>query len=212
MHNKFIIFDNHTVFTGSMNFSPAGLSGYDVNDVVIINSDDISRLYTEELQIINSAKKNIYAPTYLITHKDIANALISAHNKGIDVKIILDANSATTQNSKHKLLRDSNVKIKFENYAGKLHSKALIIDESYVILGSMNFSNSGENKNDENTVIIQNYKLASSYKNFFNYLWSVIPYLKFNPSAESKASIGSCTDGVDNNFNGKIDTEEDACK
>lgn len=255
MHNKFIIFDNHTVFTGSMNFSPAGLSGYDVNDVVIINSDDISRLYTEEfeqmlsgkfhnakqrhninnkfqigesvvevyfspqdkqvariVQIINSAKKNIYAPTYLITHKDIANALISAHNKGIDVKIILDANSATTQNSKHKLLRDSNVKIKFENYAGKLHSKALIVDESYVIIGSMNFSNSGENKNDENTVIIQNYKLASSYKNFFNYLWSVIPYLKFNPSAESKASIGSCTDGVDNNFNGKIDAEEDACK
>lgn len=257
MHNKFIIFDNYTVFTGSMNFSPAGLSGYDVNNVIIINSDDISKLYTDEfeqmlsgkfhnakqkhitnnkfrlgesvievyfspqykqvdriVQIINGAKKNIYAPTYLITHKNIANALINARNRGIDVKMILDANSATTQNSKNTLLRDSNVAIKLENYAGKLHSKALIIDESYIILGSMNFSNSGENKNDENTVIIQNHHLATNYKNFFNYLWDVIPdkYLKFNPYAESKDSIGSCTDGVDNNFNGKTDFEEELCK
>ena len=257
MHNKFIIFDNKTVFTGSMNFSPSGASGYDVNDVVIINSNDIAELYTKEfeqmlngkfhntkqkhntpnkfklgdsvveiyfspqdkqvtrmVEIINSAKKYIYVPTYLITHKNIANALINAHNRGIEVKIILDANSVTTQNSKHKLLRDSKISLKTENYAGKLHSKGMVIDDSYLILGSMNFSNSGENKNDENLIIIQNYTLASNYKSFFNYLWRVIPdkYLKFNPPAEGKESIGSCSDGVDNNFNGKSDTEEELCK
>jgi len=81
-------------------------------------------------------------------------------------------------------------------------------------MGSMNFSNSGENKNDENMLIITNPRLAQSYKNFFNYLWEIIPdrYLKYNPKAESPESIGSCSDGVDNNFNGKIDKEEELCK
>ena len=31
-----------------------------------------------------------------------------------------------------------------------LHSKSMLIDDKYTIIGSMNFSNSGENKNDEN--------------------------------------------------------------
>ena len=37
-------------------------------------------------------------------------------------------------------------------------------------------------------------------------------YLKFNPKAESYESIGSCSDGVDNNFNGKIDKEDELCR
>ena len=63
-------------------------------------------------------------------------------------------------------------------------------------------------------IFIENSKLAHNYETFFKYLWAMIPdkYLKHNPKAESKESIGSCTDGVDNNFNGKIDKQEESCK
>ena len=73
--------------------------------------------------------------------------------------------------------------------------------------------NSGENKNDENMLVIKNAQIAKNYKEFFVYLWNLIPekYLKFTPKAESLNSIGSCSDGVDNDFNGKIDSEEPAC-
>ena len=37
-------------------------------------------------------------------------------------------------------------------------------------------------------------------------------YLKYNAKPESTESIGSCTDGVDNNFNGKIDSQEELCR
>ena len=94
-----------------------------------------------------------------------------------------------------------------------MHSKIIIIDKKYVITGSTNFSNSGENKNDENMIIIENQKIAKFYADFFEYLWSKIPdkYLKFNPPAESKYSVGSCTDGVDNDFDDKIDTKDEGC-
>lgn len=257
MHNKFIIFDNKIVYTGSMNFSKNGLSGYDQNDIVIIKSKEIASLYEKEfdqmisghfhkgktkhnlsnkfqlgnsivevyfspqdktsnriIEIIHSAKKSIYVPAFLITHSGISNELIKAHNRGVDVKIIIDANNIYIKNSKHQLLRKSGIPLKVENYAGKLHAKSMIIDEKYIILGSMNFSNSGENKNDENTLIIENPQLAHYYQEFFKYLWTMIPnkYLKYNPKPESKESIGSCSDGVDNNFNGKIDKQEELCK
>lgn len=257
MHNKFIIFDNSTVFTGSMNFSPSGLSGYDENDIIIINSNAIAELYKKEfeqmlsgkfhnkkvkhnssnkfqisnsvvevyfspqdksskriIELIKNAQNYIYIPTFLITHTNISNELILAKKRGVDVRIIMDANNVYTRNTKHAILRTNGIPLKIENYAGKLHSKTMIIDDKYVIMGSMNFSNSGENKNDENMLVIKNSKIAKNYKEFFLYLWKVIPdkYLKFNPKAESKESIGSCSDGVDNNFNGKVDLADEFCK
>ena len=112
------------------------------------------------------------------------------------------------------MLRQNKIPVKTENYAGKLHSKSMIIDDKYVITGSMNFSNSGENKNDENVLIIENPKLAKEYKEFFTYLWSKIPdiYLTQNARAESKDSIGSCTDGIDNDFDGLIDAKDPGCR
>lgn len=257
MHNKFVIFDKSIVYTGSMNFSQTGLSGYDVNDIIVINSKDVANLYLKEfeqmingkfhtnkdfintnrsfkigdsivevyfspkdktsdriIQILKSAKNYIYVPTFLITHTGISNELINAQKRGVDVRVIIDANSVTTRNSKHTELRKNGIALKTENYAGKLHSKMIIVDDEYLITGSMNFSNSGENKNDENSVIIKNSKIAKAHKNFFLYLWTIIPnkYLKYNAKPESLESIGSCSDGVDNNFNGRFDKEEALCK
>lgn len=257
MHNKFWIFDKTKVLTGSMNFSKSGLSGYDINDVVVINSPEIAKLYEAEFEqmlngkfhnhkskhnlpnifvlnnteievyfspqdktssrivkLINGAKRYIYVPTFLITHKDITQALISAKKRNVDVRIIIDANSVNTRNTTHQLLRENGILLKAENYAGKLHSKTMIIDDEHLIIGSMNFSNSGENKNDENMLVIKNSAFTKNYKAFFLYLWDIIPdkYLKYNPKAESLDSIGSCSDGVDNNFDGKIDAEDDGCK
>lgn len=103
--------------------------------------------------------------------------------------------------------------MKVENYAGKLHSKSIIIDDEYILAGSMNFSRSGESRNDENMMIIKNPRLAVFYKDFFLYLWGKIPdiYLTRNPRAESIDSIGSCFDGIDNDFDGKIDKSDEGC-
>ncbi len=63
-------------------------------------------------------------------------------------------------------------------------------------------------------MIIENHKLAKFYREYFEYIWTKIPdkYLKINPSAEGPYSIGSCADGVDNDFDGKIDLEDEGCR
>lgn len=258
MHNKFAISDQKKVFTGSMNFSKTGFSGFNQNNILIINSAEIADIYIKEFEqmysgkfhnlketpnqnsikklsdsnikiyfspqdksitkrvipLVNSAKKNIYIPAFLITHKELTTALINSHKRGVNVKIILDATNTSVRHSTVKELKNAGIPVKVENYAGKLHSKVIIIDAKYVITGSTNFSNSGENKNDENMIIIENPKIANFYSDYFEYLWKKIPdkYLKFNPPAESKYSIGSCADGIDNDFDGKIDKDDEGCK
>lgn len=165
------------------------------------------------IPLTDNAKKYIYMPIFLITHKGLAESLIRASNRGVAVKVILDATNAHGSYSKHKFLRQNGVLVKTENFAGKLHSKSIIIDDMYTIIGSMNFSRSGENVNDENVIIIKSPEIANFYKTFFQYLWKRIPdkWLTKNARAESPDSIGSCCDGVDNDFDGKIDMQDDSC-
>ncbi len=257
MHNKFIIFDNKTVFTGSANLSPSDLSNYNSNAFIIIKSEKVSKLYKDEFEqmyqgkfhtskiktpdnkfaigatvlsvyfspqdnviksqiipLVNKSKTSIYMPTFLITHRELTSALISAKKRGVKIKVIIDAANASNKYSKHQQLRDNGIEVKVENYAGKMHSKTMIIDEKYVVIGSMNFSRSGEEKNDENTVILDNPQIAKFLIKQFNIIWEKIPnkYLKYNVPAESRESIGSCYDGVDNNFDGKIDGLDKNCQ
>lgn len=257
MHNKFMIFDNSSIITGSMNFAKTGFSGFNSNCIFFINSKEIANIYEKEfnqmlqgkfhnsksqishttvvlgdtkvtplfspkdkiitnnvLPLIQNAKKYVYIPTFIITHDELANELINAKKRGVDVKLIIDATNVYSRKSKIKELRSAGVPVKVENYAGKMHSKSIIIDDEYIVAGSMNFTNSGENKNDENVLIIENKTLARYYKGFFEYLWKKIPkkYLQHGVRPEGKYSIGSCSDGVDNNYDGNVDNDDIGCK
>ena len=257
MHNKFYIFDNKILITGSANLSHTDMSGFNTNAVVKINSKEIANIYKQEfeqmyngkfhneknvinnkdfsmdgtntkirfspidksttttvLPLINNAKKYIYIPTFVLTDKKVVDALINAKNRGVEIKVIIDALNASAKYSQHEELRKNGISVKTENYAGKLHSKSMIIDDKYTIIGSMNFSKSGENKNDENLILFENSEIAKFYKQFFLYQWNKIDdkWLKYNAKAEGHDSIGSCSDGIDNNYDGFTDLNDKRCK
>lgn len=257
MHNKFWIFDDKVVITGSANSCGTDFSEFNTNSILIIQSPEIAQIYKKEFEqmynenfhdkkekienkenillgesivsiyfspldnvitdklvpLVENAQHYIYMPVFVLTHKKLSSALIDAKARGVDVKIILDATGAGNKASTHEELRTNGILLKVENYAGKMHSKSIIIDDEYLVAGSMNFSKNGESSNDENCVIIENPYLTKYYKNFFNYIWDKIPdiWLTKNPPAESYYSVGSCYDGIDNNFDGKIDNEDAGC-
>ena len=183
------------------------------NNVQVYFSPQDKGITNGILPLIKSARNYIYIPAFVITEKRITSELIRAKQRGVDVRVIADALNASTKHSKHKELRSAGILVKAENYAGKMHSKTMIIDDEYLIIGSMNFSNSGENKNDENMIILKDSNAAKFYKTFFLYQWSRIPdkWLKYTPRAEGVDSIGSCSDGLDNNYDGKTDKEDAGC-
>lgn len=257
MHNKFFIFDNRKVWTGSANITDTDLSNFNANFAALIQSKKIAEAYKKEFDqmykgnfhtdkktfsiekvkisevntiqpmfspqdkiisskiapIIDSARKYVYMPIFYLTHKGIADALIRAQKRGVEVKVITDATNARGKYSIHTKLREAGIKVKTENKAGKMHMKAIVIDDKYSIIGSMNFTKSGESYNDENILIIENIKTSKFLKTAFITMWKSIPdkYLTKDPRAEGFESIGSCNDSIDNDFDGKIDAFDEGC-
>ncbi len=164
---------------------------------------------------IKQAKKYIYVSMFLITNKEIVNELISAKHRGVDVKLIVEANHAAQEYTMHQLLRNEHIPVKVENWAGKMHAKTAVIDDNTIISGSANWTNSAFRYNDENLSIYKNVPSEAKYlKKEFLLSWKSIPlkWKYFNPSAEGKDSPHSCEDGIDNNHNGLIDIDDPLCK
>ncbi len=256
MHNKFIIFDNKKVLTGSMNFSSSGSGGYNSNIAAIVDSIEVAKIYKTEfdqmyngkfstkkekiekpktklnkteisvyfspkdgvfedgiLPLIQNAKKKIYVSAFYLTDKNLINELINAKKRNVEVLVLMDSLGAMNFKDRIKLLKEAKIPLKAENWGGKNHEKTIMIDDTYLIFGSCNFTKSGFYKNDENVLIMKNPDIALFYGDYFLYLFNSIgnKYLKFIPRAESFESKNSCYDGIDNNFDGKIDSEDVGC-
>jgi len=164
-------------------------------------------------ELVENAKEYIYIPIFYLTHKGLSRELISAKKRGVDIKIILDATAARNKYSAHRNLREKGFHVKVENFGGKMHAKSMIIDDRYIVSGSMNLTKAGNSKNDENTLVIENKKLALQYKKYFLKLWSHIPnrYLYKDPNPESPQSGKSCMDGIDNDFDKTVDDKDKMC-
>lgn len=163
--------------------------------------------------LLKSATTSIDIAVFYLTHKGVAQDLLDAHARGVKVRVILDSTGAGNEYSKHDVLRLAGIPVKVEDWGGKMHAKSAVIDGRTVIAGSMNWTGAGEDKNDENTVILSSTKLAAQYEAWFERVWNRIPdrWLQGRPDPESHDSGSSCSDGVDNDYDGQKDAADPGC-
>jgi phosphatidylserine/phosphatidylglycerophosphate/cardiolipin synthase-like enzyme len=162
---------------------------------------------------IQSAKTSIDVAVFFLTHKRAAGELIKAHQRGVRVRVILDATAAGNGYTKHELLRAAGIPVKVENWGGKMHMKCALIDGRKLIAGSMNWTTAGERNNDENVFLIDDREAAKKFAETFEQMWESIPerWLTGRPDPESPDSPGSETDGIDNDFDELIDAHDPGC-
>jgi len=159
------------------------------------------------VKAINNAEKSIDIRIFFFTDTVIKDALIEAKNRGVSIRIILGATGAESEYSVHRDLRNAGISVKVENWGGKEHFKALCVDDKIVVLGSQNWTGSGNWSNDENTLYIENEYLGNLFEQDFEKAWDSIPdiYLDRDPAPESEESIGSLSDFLDNDHDGLVD-------
>lgn len=99
----------------------------------------------------------------------IVNDLVDAHNRGVDVKIIVDEYSK--EDNAFGYLKEHGIAIKNDGREVTTHVKLVIIDGRIVVLGSTNFSYYGLEKNREVDVIILSEKTADYFEGYFREMW-----------------------------------------
>ena len=127
------------------------------------------------LPLINKSGKSIYISMFYLTNYWITDALIDAHNRGVDIKIISDATLTKEPKAQIFKLREAGIPVKIENWNGKMHQKSAVFDEEYTIIASTNWTGASEYANDENMLIIKNKDIAKKQTKEFFRLWKSIP-------------------------------------
>lgn len=118
--------------------------------------------------VIDAIKKStstIRIQAYSFTSAKIANAIVAAKNRGIDVVAILDKSQRTQKYSSADFLSNEGVATYIDDQHAIAHNKVIIIDDNTVITGSYNFTNAAEFANAENLLILHSGQLAKLYAN-----------------------------------------------
>lgn len=124
------------------------------------------------LEDLNKARVSIHVAMAWFTNQVLADKLIEKFNEGLDVKVVSFDHPVNTRFGvnigaiPHKVIRGTR--------GGTMHDKFCVIDNQFVITGSYNWSDSAENKNDENVTILRDYNSASDYSVEFRRLFESV--------------------------------------
>jgi phosphatidylserine/phosphatidylglycerophosphate/cardiolipin synthase-like enzyme len=115
------------------------------------------------VQSLNAAKRTMLVQAYSFTSAPIANALLDAHKRGVQVQVILDKNQCTEQYSSADFLPNQGVPTMIDANHAIVHHKVMMIDSEIFMTGSFNFTKAADEKDAENVLSIRDPALAVQY-------------------------------------------------
>jgi phosphatidylserine/phosphatidylglycerophosphate/cardiolipin synthase-like enzyme len=119
---------------------------------------------------IRQAKKQILVQAYSFTSRTIANALIAARRRGVEVRVIADSEQAqTNEGTRIAELVAAGVTVLLDSGFQSAHSKVMLIDSGEdhpaVLTGSYNWTYAAQYRNAENLLILKDHpELARAYR------------------------------------------------
>jgi phosphatidylserine/phosphatidylglycerophosphate/cardiolipin synthase-like enzyme len=117
---------------------------------------------------IKLARKEVLVQAYSFTSKPIAQALIDAKTRGVDIEILLDKSNEQETYTELGHLIEQGLKPHIDAEHAIAHNKIMIIDRRTLLTGSFNFTHQAEAENAENLLVIKGHpELLQGYaKNF----------------------------------------------
>ncbi|MBI3897516.1 MAG: phospholipase D family protein [Gammaproteobacteria bacterium] len=127
---------------------------------------------------IHSARRSIRVAAYSFSSKPIAEALLEAQRRGIDVKVVADEKSNRNY-SATKFLANQGVPVRLNGNYPIFHHKFMVIDNDTLETGSFNYSKAAAEKNAENVLLLSHVPtLAAKYAGEWQRLWNEAAELK----------------------------------
>jgi phosphatidylserine/phosphatidylglycerophosphate/cardiolipin synthase-like enzyme len=125
-------------------------------EVAFTPADDVAGLIVGR---IGQARESVRVQAYLFTDRRIANALLGARKRGVEVELVGDAAQRASGGLPHlKALARAGVRVYLNGAHAAAHDKIVIIDgdsaAAAVITGSYNFTRAAQARNAENVVVL----------------------------------------------------------
>jgi len=124
--------------------------------------------------VLSGAQKSIYFLAFSFTSNGLGDIVRGQDANGLIVQGVMDEEQVkSNQGTEYDPFLQAGIDVRIDGIEGLMHHKVFIIDEEIVVLGSYNFSQSAEERNDENILIIYNEAIAEQFILEFQRVWKV---------------------------------------
>ena len=108
------------------------------------------------LEVIHKAEKQVLLMGYSFTSPSVVKALVASKQRGVDVRIILDAHGNEGKGSRAamNLIVNAGIPLRTASAFKIQHDKVIISDGQNVQTGSFNYSTAAAHSNSENVLVL----------------------------------------------------------
>ncbi|MEZ4517305.1 MAG: phospholipase D-like domain-containing protein [Chloroflexota bacterium] len=124
------------------------------------------------VRLVSAAESSIRFMAFSFTNDDLGLAILERAQAGVDVKGIFEVRGSETDYAELPRLYCAGIPVRQDGNPQTFHHKVVIVDNYVVITGSMNFSDSAADDNDENIVAISEPEVAHLYTQEFDRRWA----------------------------------------
>ena len=161
----------------AVNASGAWWEVYFADPINLNNPDDWQGSIAGRLiEKINAAQTSIHIASFEFDLTPVADALIAAKQRGVDVRWVTDDEHGLEADGEpghgqFAMLERAGIEVRSDTRSALMHNKFWIFDNQIVWTGSTNITESGIFKQDNNTIVIQSAPLAAIYEREFQEMW-----------------------------------------
>ena len=122
---------------------------------------------------INVARHSVKACVFMLRSLGLIEALAEAHDRGVDVSVIIDK-ASVDRNLYIKILQSRDLLHVYDDNTGLMHNKFWTFDDREAITGSFNGTDAAENSHLENIIISYDQHVVRDYNGYFEYILTKI--------------------------------------
>ena len=146
------------------------------------------------IEKINGAQKSIHIASFEFDLTPVAQALIAARQRGVDVRWVTDNEygleaDADPDRGQFAMLQDAGVGVHADTRTALMHNKFWIFDGETAWTGSTNITVSGIFQQNNNVIVIHSPEVAIIYEREFQEMWDG----QYGPKSPSTADQQSVT-------------------
>ncbi|MEQ9503057.1 MAG: phospholipase D-like domain-containing protein [Deltaproteobacteria bacterium] len=124
------------------------------------------------LAALRTATKCADICVFTITDNRIADGILGAHQRGVNVRVISDDDKSEDRGSDVDRIGFSGVALKYDDSPAHMHHKFAVFDRERLLTGSYNWTRSAARENHENILVTTDRGLVARYQHEFDRLWS----------------------------------------
>jgi phosphatidylserine/phosphatidylglycerophosphate/cardiolipin synthase-like enzyme len=114
--------------------------------------------------VLDSAQESIYFLAYSFTSNQLGDIIRQKAEAELKIAGVMDEEQVkSNEGTEFDPFRQADLDVRIDGIDGLMHHKVFIVDEKIVVLGSYNFSQSAELRNDENLIIIYDPVIAGQF-------------------------------------------------